>query len=79
MWNGPKRRQNYMQKTFTFAAVAAVLTLAACGDTDLERGVSGAAIGAVTAEVLGGNVLTGAAVGGAAGVLCDDLTPEACR
>ena len=68
-----------MQKKLTFAAVAALLTLAACGDTDLERGVSGAAIGAVTAEVLGGNVVTGAAIGGAAGVLCDDLTPENCR
>ena len=68
-----------MQKKLTFAAIAAMLTLAACGDTDLERGVSGAAIGAVTADLLGGSVVTGAAVGGAAGVLCDDLTPEACR
>ncbi|MBT8460442.1 MAG: hypothetical protein KJN60_12300 [Boseongicola sp.] len=68
-----------MQKKITLAAIAATFTLAACGDTDLERGVSGAAIGAVTAEVLGGNVVTGAAIGGAAGVLCDDLTPETCR
>ena len=68
-----------MQKTLTFAAIAAVLTVAACGDTDLERGLSGAAIGAVGAEITGGNAVTGAAVGGAAGVLCDDLTPELCR
>lgn len=68
-----------MQKTLTFAAVAAVLTLAACGDNDLERGVSGAAIGAVGAELTGGNAVTGAALGGAAGVFCDDLTPELCR
>ncbi len=63
-----------MRKTGTLIAVVAVLGLAACGDTDLERGVSGAAAGAVTAAALDGNVVTGAAVGAAAGVLCDDLT-----
>jgi hypothetical protein len=68
-----------MQKTLAILVVAATFGLAACGDTDLERGVSGAAIGAVGAELTGGNVVTGAAVGGAAGVLCDDLTPELCR
>ena len=67
-----------MQKSFLIAIVA-TLGLAACGDSDLERGVSGAAIGAVGAELTGGDVVTGAAVGGAAGVLCDDLTPELCR
>ena len=67
-----------MQKTF-LVAIIATLGLAACGDSDLERGVSGAAIGAVGAELTGGDVVTGAAVGGAAGVLCDDLTPEICR
>ena len=67
-----------MQKTISLAAVAAIFALAACGDSDLERGVSGAAIGAVGAELVGGNVVTGAAVGGAAGVLCDDLAPELC-
>ena len=36
-----------MRKTISFFAVVAVLGLAACGDSDLERGVSGAAIGAV--------------------------------
>jgi hypothetical protein len=68
-----------MHKKTIVLAFAATLGLAACGDTDLERGVSGAAIGAVGAELTGGNALTGAAVGGAAGVLCDDLTPELCR
>ena len=68
-----------MQKSFAILVVTATFGLAACGDTDLERGVSGAAIGAVGAELTGGNVVTGAAVGGAAGVLCDDLTPELCR
>lgn len=68
-----------MQKKSILLVVVATLGLAACGDTDLERGVSGAAIGAVGAELTGGNAVTGAAVGGAAGVLCDDLTPELCR
>ena len=68
-----------MRKSTIMAAIAATLGLAACGDNDLERGVSGAAIGAVGAELTGGNAVTGAAVGGAAGVLCDDLTPELCR
>ena len=67
-----------MRKSFITVAIAATFGLAACGDTDLERGVSGAAIGAVGAELTGGNAVTGAAVGGAAGVFCDDLTPELC-
>lgn len=53
--------------------VAAILGLSGCGDTDLERGVTGAAIGGVGASALGGNVATGALAGGAAGVLCDDV------
>lgn len=51
---------------------AATMSLSACLDNDLERGAAGAAAGAVVADVTGGNVLTGAVVGGAAGVLCDD-------
>ncbi|MXQ08815.1 hypothetical protein GQ651_13235 [Alphaproteobacteria bacterium GH1-50] len=68
-----------MGKPLTLLAIVATLGLAACGDNDLERGVSGAAIGAVGAELTGGNAVTGAAVGGAAGVFCDDLTPQLCR
>ncbi len=62
-----------MSKTLAIVAFASVLGLAACGDTDLERGLSGAAIGAVTAEALGGDAATGALIGGAGGVLCDDV------
>ena len=68
-----------MGKPVILLAVMASFGLAACGDNDLERGVSGAAIGAVGAELTGGNAVTGAAVGGAAGVFCDDLTPQLCR
>lgn len=63
-----------MQKIISLAAIVAVLGLAACGDTDLERGATGAGIGAVGAIALDADPLTGAAVGAAAGVLCDDVT-----
>lgn len=52
---------------------AAALSLTACVDTDAERGLAGAVGGAVIADATGGSALTGAAVGGAAGVFCDDL------
>lgn len=52
--------------------------LAACGHTTGERALSGGAIGAgvgaVGAEVLGGNPLTGAVVGGAVGAGTGVLT-----
>ncbi|MEL6801043.1 MAG: hypothetical protein AAFO80_14275 [Pseudomonadota bacterium] len=63
-----------MQIYTTILGVAAVLALAGCGDTDLERGLSGAAVGAGASLVVDGDILTGAVIGGAAGVLCDDLT-----
>jgi osmotically inducible lipoprotein OsmB len=53
--------------------MAAALSLTACVDTDAERGLAGAVGGAVIADATGGSALTGAAVGGAAGVFCDDL------
>jgi osmotically inducible lipoprotein OsmB len=54
-------------------AAASLAGLAACLNTDTERGLAGAAGGAVIADVTGGDALTGAVVGGAAGVFCDDL------
>lgn len=57
--------------------VAGALALAGCLNTDAERGLAGAAGGAVIADVTGGNALTGALIGGAAGVFCDDL--RVCR
>ncbi|MCF6443917.1 hypothetical protein [Nereida sp. MMG025] len=53
--------------------IPVLLALAACGETDLERGVTGAAAGAVTAKAVDGDVLLGTAIGAAAGVLSDDL------
>ncbi len=63
-----------MQKSITAFGLIAILTLSACGDNDLERGASGALIGAGTTAVLGGSVVGGAIVGGAAGVFCDDFS-----
>lgn len=65
-----------MQKKIAILSTVAALALAACGDTDLERGATGAAAGAGAAILLDGNVLTGALIGGAAGALCDDLTNQ---
>jgi hypothetical protein len=53
--------------------MAVALALSGCLNTDAERGLAGAAGGAVIADVTGGNALTGAVIGGAAGVFCDDL------
>ncbi|WP_044043279.1 hypothetical protein [Octadecabacter antarcticus] len=59
-------------------AAAAIASLSACLDSDLERGLAGAAAGAVIADALGGNPVTGAIAGGAAGALCDEVT-NICR
>jgi hypothetical protein len=68
-----------MHKIIAVTALLAASALAGCGNTDLERGVTGGAIGAVGAAALGGNALVGGAIGASAGVLCDDLTPRLCR
>jgi osmotically inducible lipoprotein OsmB len=60
-------------KMKTIALLGAALALSACLDTDAERGLAGAAGGAVLSDVTGGSAVTGAIVGGAAGVFCDDL------
>jgi hypothetical protein len=65
---------------YKWVAAAAVLSsLAGCLQGDGERGLAGAAGGAVLADVTGGSALTGALIGGAAGVFCDDLNVAACR
>jgi osmotically inducible lipoprotein OsmB len=47
--------------------LAVVLTLAACGDTPVERSTSGAGIGAGTALALGASMPWGLALGAGAG------------
>ncbi len=60
-------------------ALVSCLGLAACEGSDLERGVMGAGVGAATAGATGNDVAAGAAIGGAAGVVCDDVAPRYCR
>jgi hypothetical protein len=67
---------------FRLALVTAMLGLglAACGDTRLERGTTGAGIGAAagaaTSGLTGGSLLGGALLGGAAGGAAGALTDE---
>lgn len=57
-------------------ALALVTVLGACNtgfiDGDAERGVVGAGAGALISDATGGSATTGALIGGAAGVFCDD-------
>ena len=65
-----------MSKTLLLGAVAAAM-LAGCTQniqpTDMDRGIIGAAAGAVVADIAGKPVAKGAAIGAAGGVLCDDV------
>ena len=58
--------------TATGVLVASLSACAGVGDTDGERAIIGAATGAVIADVTDNDVATGAVVGAAAGVFCDD-------
>jgi hypothetical protein len=57
---------------------AIALALAACGDTDTKRALSGGAIGGVTGAVVGGGATLGIVVGAAAGIFCNDVSPSYC-
>ena len=67
-----------MQSFRLLMAVGAIASLSACLDNDLERGLAGAAGGAIVADALGADPITGAIAGGAAGALCDEVT-TVCR
>ncbi|MEL6586731.1 MAG: hypothetical protein AAFY65_10780 [Pseudomonadota bacterium] len=60
----------------TLPALGLITLLSACNtgfvDSDVERGLAGAAAGAVIAKGTGGDGGTGAVIGGLAGVFCDD-------
>ena len=60
-----------LKKTWIIAAVAS-FSLAGCLETDLQRGVAGAAVGVASAEVLGTDPLATGLAGASAGLLCDD-------
>lgn len=65
-------------KPFALIAVT-ILGLSACVETDAERGLIGAAGGAVISDATGGSPVTGAVIGGAAGYFCRDLNVPGCR
>jgi osmotically inducible lipoprotein OsmB len=65
-------------RTILFFATLS-MSLSGCLGNDTQRGVAGAAGGAVIAGVTGGSPLAGAVVGGAAGYLCRDLNVPGCR
>jgi len=54
-------------------AFAVVTSLAGCLNEDAQRGLIGAAGGAVISDITGGNAATGALIGGVGGLLCDDV------
>jgi hypothetical protein len=62
-----------MRKALTSLTFISALALLAACDSDAERGLVGAAGGAAIASATGGDGLTGAVIGGAAGVFCDDV------
>ena len=68
-----------MQNFAKITAILALTGLAACEGTDLERGAIGGVGGYAADRALGGDGTIGAAVGVAAGVTCDDLTPGVCN
>lgn len=56
-----------------------LLGLGGCMANDAERGIAGAAGGAVISGAPGGSPVTGAVIGGAAGYFCRDLNVPGCR
>ncbi len=62
-----------MRSLSAVVGLSALLALSACGDTDFERGVTGAAIGAGVGKVVFNDPVTGAAIGAGVGVISDDI------
>ncbi|MFZ5750157.1 MAG: hypothetical protein ACOY5U_03735 [Pseudomonadota bacterium] len=56
-----------------------VFALSGCLENDTQRAVAGAAGGALVADAIGGNAVTGAVIGGAAGYFCDELNVPGCK
>ena len=66
-----------MRKFIALSALLGATAVAGCtqgiNPTDTDRALIGAAAGATIAHVGGKNVIQGAALGGAAGALCNDV------
>ncbi|SLN49475.1 hypothetical protein AQS8620_02112 [Aquimixticola soesokkakensis] len=67
-----------MRNKIWIVGVVAALGLSACGDTFGEQAVLGAAVGAGSAAAVGGDVATGAVVGGAANIAYCRTYPSRC-
>lgn len=67
-----------MWKSITLP-LAAVATLAACGNSPGEQALIGGGAGAVGSAVLGGDPIVGAAVGAGGNVLFCQANPRQCR
>ena len=66
--------------TRSIVLMSAICTiLSGCLANDAERGLAGAATGAVISGATGGDPMAGAVVGGAAGYFCRDLNVAGCR
>ncbi|MGX0878168.1 hypothetical protein ACSSV4_002865 [Roseovarius sp. MBR-154] len=72
----PKEKQSNVVFPLAFLALAG---LAACGESVPEQALLGGGAGAVTGAVVGGSVLTGAAVGAAGNVVYCQAYPGRCR
>lgn len=59
-------------------ALAGLLALSACGDTLGEQAIIGAGAGAAGAAATGGDMVSGAAIGGAGNVAFCRLNPSRC-
>ena len=62
-----------MRKLTVLTMLLSGMSLSACLDNDLERAGAGAVTGAVVADMVGGDPVKGAIIGGAGGALCDDV------
>jgi len=66
-----------MSKKLAVVLGCGLLALAGCtqgiNPTDADRAIIGAGVGATAAHVGGHNAIKGAAIGAAAGALCDDV------
>jgi osmotically inducible lipoprotein OsmB len=67
-----------MPVKFFLLMPAIAMILSGCLANDTERGLAGAAGGAVISGVTGGSPVTGAVIGGAAGYFCRDLNVPGC-
>jgi hypothetical protein len=61
----------------TLAVLGLGVMLTACGETDVERAATGAAIGGAIAAATDGNLAEGALYGAAAGAVACNVAPGA--